>query len=46
MGTALTAKQIRDLNRMNRAAQNVNMGTLLSALKAKAGFQASKRGTG
>lgn len=26
---AITAKQIRDLNRMNRAAQNVQLGTLL-----------------
>lgn len=31
--TALTSKQIRDMNRMNRAAQNATLGTRLNALE-------------
>lgn len=31
---AYTAKQIKDLNRMNRAAQNVNLGTTLGNFMA------------
>lgn len=32
MNLSLTAKQIRDLNRMNKASQNVQLGTLLNDL--------------
>lgn len=43
---ALTAKQILQMNRMNRAAQNASLGTLVGSLEGTAGQISSAFTTG